>query len=126
MQNVTSSKSRGNSNQFNLIVFFDIVKLLIFTFGLNQVIYMMKTSSSSPVTAAIGDGANDVSMIQQAHVGFGLMGNEGRQAAYSSDIAFSRFKYIRKILLVHGHLYYSRVANLIHYFFYKVNINEYR
>ena len=78
---------------------------------------MIKTSRHKPVTAAIGDGANDVSMIQQAHVGFGLMGKEGRQAAYSSDFAFSRFKHIRKILLVHGHLYYSRVATLIHYFF---------
>lgn len=81
---------------------------------------MIKFSSERPVTAAIGDGANDVSMIQEAHVGFGLMGLEGRQAVNSCDFAFSKFKYVRRILLVHGHLFYIRVSTLIHYFFYKV------
>lgn len=84
-----------------------------------QVVRMMKSSPGFPVTAAIGDGANDVSMIQEAHVGFGLMGREGRQAVNSSDFAFSRFRFLRTVLLVHGHLFYNRVSTLIHYFFYK-------
>ena len=83
----------------------------------------MKLSPSNPVTAAIGDGANDVSMLQEAHVGFGIMGKEGRQAVNSSDFAFAKFKYIKRILLVHGHLFYLRVTTLIQYFFYKVIIS---
>lgn len=84
-----------------------------------QVVRMIKNSEGSPVTGAIGDGANDVSMIQEAHVGFGLMGKEGRQAVNSADFAFSRFRFLRTVLLIHGHLFYMRVSNLIHYFFYK-------
>ena len=84
-----------------------------------EVVRMVKTSRSSPVTAAIGDGANDVSMIQEAHVGFGLMGYEGRQAVNAADFAFSRFRFLKRILLFHGTLFYHRVSNLIHFFFYK-------
>jgi phospholipid-transporting ATPase len=51
---------------------------------------------------AIGDGANDVSMIQAAHVGVGISGVEGLQAARSADVAISQFRYLRKLLLVHG------------------------
>ncbi|KAI1285877.1 Phospholipid-transporting ATPase IF [Halotydeus destructor] len=84
-----------------------------------NVVSMVKSLKSRPVTAAIGDGANDVSMIQEAHVGFGLMGKEGRQAVNSCDFAFAKFKYVKRVLLVHGNLFYYRVAMLIHYFFYK-------
>jgi len=49
----------------------------------------------------------------------GIMGKEGRQAVRCSDFAFARFKFLRRILLVHGHWYYIRVATLIQYFFYK-------
>uniref|UniRef100_A0A4W6BZA9 ATPase phospholipid transporting 11B (putative) n=1 Tax=Lates calcarifer TaxID=8187 RepID=A0A4W6BZA9_LATCA len=70
-----------------------------------------------PITLAIGDGANDVSMIQEAHVG--IMGKEGRQAVRNSDYAIARFKFLAKLLLVHGHFYYIRIATLVQYFFYK-------
>uniref|UniRef100_A0A667XI46 Phospholipid-transporting ATPase n=1 Tax=Myripristis murdjan TaxID=586833 RepID=A0A667XI46_9TELE len=71
------------------------------------------------MTLAVGDGANDVSMIQVADVGIGISGQEGMQAVMSSDFAISRFKHLRKLLLVHGHWCYSRLANMILYFFYK-------
>uniref|UniRef100_A0A8D0DAC6 Phospholipid-transporting ATPase n=1 Tax=Sander lucioperca TaxID=283035 RepID=A0A8D0DAC6_SANLU len=71
------------------------------------------------MTLAVGDGANDVSMIQVADVGIGISGQEGMQAVMSSDFAISRFKHLRKLLLVHGHLCYSRLANMILYFIYK-------
>lgn len=71
------------------------------------------------MTLAIGDGANDVSMIQVADVGIGISGQEGMQAVMSSDFAISRFKHLRKLLLVHGHWCYIRLANMILYFFYK-------
>ncbi|XP_039527793.1 probable phospholipid-transporting ATPase VD isoform X3 [Pimephales promelas] len=71
------------------------------------------------MTLAIGDGANDVSMIQMADVGIGISGQEGMQAVMSSDFAISRFKFLRKLILVHGHWCYTRLANMILYFFYK-------
>uniref|UniRef100_A0A8C9TTM7 Phospholipid-transporting ATPase n=1 Tax=Scleropages formosus TaxID=113540 RepID=A0A8C9TTM7_SCLFO len=71
------------------------------------------------MTLAIGDGANDVSMIQVANIGVGISGQEGMQAVMSSDFAISRFKHLRKLLLVHGHWCYTRLANMTLYFFYK-------
>ncbi|XP_063822366.1 phospholipid-transporting ATPase IF-like [Ostrinia nubilalis] len=84
-----------------------------------KIVKLIKNSKDRPVTAAIGDGANDISMIQEAHVGFGIFGREGHQAARSADFAFTKFSMIKKVLLVIGHWYYQRLATLIHYFFYK-------
>ncbi|CAO2613377.1 Phospholipid-transporting ATPase IF [Lemmus lemmus] len=84
-----------------------------------QVIRLIKISPEKPITLAVGDGANDVSMIQEAHVGIGIMGKEGRQAARNSDYAVARFKFLSKLLFVHGHFYYIRIATLVQYFFYK-------
>jgi hypothetical protein len=50
----------------------------------------------------------------------GLMGKEGRQAVRSSDYAFARFRFLKRVLLVHGHYFYLRMAILVEYFFYKV------
>ncbi|CAB4067331.1 E7.6.2.1 [Lepeophtheirus salmonis] len=84
-----------------------------------EIVKLIKNSPESPITASIGDGGNDVSMIQEAHVGFGIMGKEGRAAVRSSDFAFGKFRHLQRVLLVHGHWYYVRVAILVHYFFYK-------
>ncbi|XP_062963890.1 phospholipid-transporting ATPase VD isoform X2 [Cynocephalus volans] len=70
-------------------------------------------------TLAIGDGANDVSMIQVADIGIGVSGQEGMQAVMASDFAISQFKHLSKLLLVHGHWCYTRLSNMILYFFYK-------
>lgn len=70
-------------------------------------------------TLAIGDGANDVSMIQTADVGVGISGQEGMQAVMASDFAVSRFRFIERLLLVHGHWCYDRLARMILYFFLK-------
>ncbi|XP_027691863.1 probable phospholipid-transporting ATPase VD [Vombatus ursinus] len=71
------------------------------------------------MTLAIGDGANDVSMIQVADIGVGISGQEGMQAVMASDFAVSQFKHLTKLLLVHGHWCYTRLSNMILYFFYK-------
>uniref|UniRef100_A0A671N5Y7 Phospholipid-transporting ATPase n=1 Tax=Sinocyclocheilus anshuiensis TaxID=1608454 RepID=A0A671N5Y7_9TELE len=84
-----------------------------------QIVKLIKASKEHPITLAIGDGANDVSMILEAHVGIGIMGKEGRQAARNSDYAITKFKHLKKMLLVHGHYYYIRIAELVQYFFYK-------
>ena len=79
---------------------------------------MVKRKSSS-LLLAIGDGANDVSMIQAAHVGVGISGMEGMQAARSADIAVGQFKFLKKLLLVHGSWSYQRISVAILYSFYK-------
>lgn len=84
-----------------------------------EVVKLMKTLPDSPITAAIGDGANDVSMIREAHVGLGIVGKEGRQAALCSDYSFTNFLMLKKILLVHGHYFSYRFSLLVLYFFYK-------
>ncbi|OUM65539.1 hypothetical protein PIROE2DRAFT_41599 [Piromyces sp. E2] len=68
---------------------------------------------------SIGDGANDVSMIQEANVGVGINGEEGMQAAMSSDYVISQFRFLKKLLLVHGRWSYLRIANCVLNFFFK-------
>ncbi|WVF71294.1 hypothetical protein IAT40_006097 [Kwoniella sp. CBS 6097] len=82
------------------------------------VVKLVKRSTDAPLLA-IGDGANDVSMIQAAHVGVGISGVEGLQAARSADVAISQFRFLRKLLLVHGSWSYQRLTKLILYSFYK-------
>ncbi|XP_063384293.1 phospholipid-transporting ATPase IF-like [Cydia fagiglandana] len=84
-----------------------------------EIVKLIRNSPGRPITAAVGDGANDISMIQAAHVGFGIFGKEGHQAARSADYAFAKFSMLKRILLVMGHWYYQRFATLIHYSFYK-------
>ncbi|PVZ98884.1 hypothetical protein BB558_005116 [Smittium angustum] len=57
---------------------------------------------SYAVTLSIGDGGNDIAMIQEAHVGVGIAGLEGLQAARSADFSIAQFRFLRKLLLVHG------------------------
>ena len=71
------------------------------------------------ILLAIGDGANDVSMIQAAHIGVGISGVEGLQAARSADVAIAQFRFLRKLLLVHGSWSYQRISKVILYFYYK-------
>ncbi|KAF8756597.1 Phospholipid-transporting ATPase [Rhizoctonia solani] len=82
------------------------------------VVKLVKKNQKS-ILLAIGDGANDVSMIQAAHVGIGISGVEGLQAARSADVAISQFRYLKKLLLVHGSWSYQRLSKLILYSFYK-------
>lgn len=84
-----------------------------------EVVKLMKTLPNSPITAAIGDGANDVSMIREAHIGLGIVGKEGRQAALCADYSFANFCMLKKLLLVHGHYFSYRLSLLVLYFFYK-------
>ncbi|XP_056012522.1 phospholipid-transporting ATPase VD-like isoform X2 [Ostrea edulis] len=71
------------------------------------------------LTLAIGDGANDVSMIHVADIGIGISGQEGMQAVMASDFAISRFMFLQRLLLVHGHWCYCRLARFSSFMFYK-------
>ncbi|XP_022777023.1 putative phospholipid-transporting ATPase 9 [Durio zibethinus] len=76
-------------------------------------------SGTGKTTLAIGDGANDVGMLQEADIGIGISGVEGMQAVMSSDVAIAQFRYLERLLLVHGHWCYRRISSMICYFFYK-------
>ncbi|KAJ1420336.1 P-type ATPase [Sesbania bispinosa] len=74
---------------------------------------------TAKTTLAIGDGANDVGMIQEADIGVGISGVEGMQAVMASDFSIAQFRFLERLLVVHGHWCYKRIAQMICYFFYK-------
>jgi len=80
---------------------------------------MRRKSPDKPITLAIGDGANDVGMIQEAHVGVGISGKEGRQAVNNADFAIAQFRFLKLLCLKHGRINYRRFAKLIIYSFFK-------
>uniref|UniRef100_A0A4W3JYS1 Phospholipid-transporting ATPase n=1 Tax=Callorhinchus milii TaxID=7868 RepID=A0A4W3JYS1_CALMI len=83
-----------------------------------QVVELVKMYRKA-VTLAIGDGANDVSMIKTAHIGVGISGQEGMQAVLASDYSIAQFRYLQRLLLVHGRWSYLRMCKFLCYFFYK-------
>nr|XP_026651075.1 probable phospholipid-transporting ATPase VD isoform X1 [Zonotrichia albicollis]XP_026651076.1 probable phospholipid-transporting ATPase VD isoform X1 [Zonotrichia albicollis] len=84
-----------------------------------SVLVQLVRNKLKAMTLAVGDGANDVSMIQVADTGVGISGQEGMQAVMASDFAISQFRHLRKLLLVHGHWCCTRLTNMVLYFFYK-------
>jgi phospholipid-transporting ATPase len=84
-----------------------------------EIVNLVKDKYPDKTTLAIGDGANDVNMITAAHIGIGISGLEGQQAARSSDYAIGQFKFLRTLLLIHGREAYRRNAYVVGYMFYK-------
>ena len=76
----------------------------------------MVKKGAKKITLSIGDGANDVSMIQAAHVGVGISGMEGMQAVMASDFAIAQFRFLTDLLLVHGRWSYIRICKVCIYF----------
>uniref|UniRef100_A0A8C3VGH0 Phospholipid-transporting ATPase n=1 Tax=Catharus ustulatus TaxID=91951 RepID=A0A8C3VGH0_CATUS len=64
------------------------------------------------LTCAVGDGGNDVSMIQEADCGVGVEGKEGKQASLAADFSITQFKHLGRLLMVHGRNSYKRSAAL--------------
>ncbi|XP_015123681.1 phospholipid-transporting ATPase ID isoform X2 [Diachasma alloeum] len=83
-----------------------------------MVVELIKKNKSA-VTLAIGDGANDVSMIKTAHIGVGISGQEGLQAVLASDYSIGQFRFLERLLFVHGRWSYYRMSKFLRYFFYK-------
>ena len=71
------------------------------------------------ITLAIGDGANDVGMIQVADIGVGISGAEGLQAVMASDFSIAQFRFLADLLLVHGSQMHHRITRMLNFFFYK-------
>ena len=84
-----------------------------------DIVEMIRHRYPQKMTLAVGDGANDVAMILKAHVGVGIAGREGMQAARSSDYAIGKFKFLRPLTFVHGREAYRKVSYLVCYNFYK-------
>lgn len=80
---------------------------------------LVKEEVDDVVTLAIGDGANDVNMITEAHVGVGIKGVEGQQAARSADYAIGEFKLLKRLMFFHGRESYRKNSNLVLYNFFK-------
>ncbi|KAK2907735.1 phospholipid-transporting ATPase IC [Channa argus] len=74
---------------------------------------------TNSITMSIGDGANDVNMIKTAHIGVGLAGVEGGQAVQNADYALSQFRFLQRLLLVHGRWSYQRISVFLRYFLFK-------
>ena len=85
----------------------------------SDIVNLVKETKKEVRTLAIGDGANDVNMINSAHVGVGIAGLEGNQAARASDYSIGQFRFLQRLMFVHGEESYRRNANLICYNFYK-------
>ena len=84
-----------------------------------DVVRMIKKNDLSLLTMAVGDGNNDVSMINEAHVGIGLYGNEGLRAVQASDFAIPEFKQLWDLIFLHGRARYASISSFVLYFFYK-------
>ena len=88
-------------------------------FQKSQIVQKMKLFAPDAVTLAIGDGGNDVSMIMEANIGIGIIGEEGMSAANASDFSIGEFKLLQRLLFFHGRTNLNRISKLILYFFYK-------
>ena len=84
-----------------------------------DIVEMIRIRFPNKMTLAVGDGANDVAMILRAHVGIGIAGREGMQAARASDYAIGKFKFLKPLLFCHGREAYRRISWLVCYNFYK-------
>eukprot|EP00188_Purpureofilum_apyrenoidigerum_P002407 Plantae.Rhodophyta-Purpureofilum_apyrenoidigerum.ctg24899.p1 GENE.Plantae.Rhodophyta-Purpureofilum_apyrenoidigerum.ctg24899~~Plantae.Rhodophyta-Purpureofilum_apyrenoidigerum.ctg24899.p1 ORF type:complete len:617 (-),score=124.01 Plantae.Rhodophyta-Purpureofilum_apyrenoidigerum.ctg24899:233-1891(-) len=84
-----------------------------------DVVEMVRRHEPKSVTLAVGDGANDVAMIQAAHIGVGIVGVEGLEAKLASDFAIGQFRFLRRLIIVHGRWCYKRLSKVICYIVYK-------
>lgn len=87
--------------------------------GQKALVVSLVKNYKKTITLAIGDGANDVSMIREAHIGVGISGQEGMQAVLASDFSLAQFRFLERLLLVHGRWSYLRMCKFMKYFFYK-------
>ena len=79
-------------------------------------------------TAAVGDGGNDVAMIQEADVGIGIVGKEGLQASLAADYSIKEFKSLSTLLLWWGRNAYKNTATMSNFIIHRgliISINQF-
>ncbi|CAD8145283.1 unnamed protein product [Paramecium pentaurelia] len=84
-----------------------------------EIVSLVRQNKPNVTTLAIGDGANDVNMITAAHIGIGIKGVEGQQAARASDYSVGEFRILKRLTLYHGRESYRKNSTLVNYNFYK-------
>ncbi|KUJ21927.1 phospholipid-translocating P-type ATPase [Mollisia scopiformis] len=112
--------SEIDANETLSLLFFDLVVLADSVICCRaspsqkaSLVKKIRTKVNKSLTLAIGDGANDIAMIQEAHVGIGISGKEGLQAARISDYSIAQFRFLQRLLLVHGRWNYVRTGKYI-------------
>jgi magnesium-transporting ATPase (P-type) len=84
-----------------------------------ELVLLVKNQNPEKTTLAVGDGANDVNMINAADVGVGIMGNEGQQAARASDYVIGQFSFLKRLMFVHGREAYRKNSFAVGYILWK-------
>lgn len=84
-----------------------------------EIVELVRKHDKDKVTLAIGDGANDVGMIQAAHVGVGIVGLEGQEAKLASDYSIGQFRFLGRLMLVHGRWSYKRLSKMVLFTIYR-------
>ncbi|PBP27981.1 p-type ATPase, partial [Diplocarpon rosae] len=109
-----------DANETLALLFFDLVVLADSVICCRaspsqkaSLVKKIRTKVPKSLTLAIGDGANDIAMITDAHVGIGISGKEGLQAARIADYSIAQFRFLQRLLFVHGHWNYVRTSKYI-------------
>jgi phospholipid-translocating ATPase len=79
-------------------------------------------------TAAVGDGGNDVAMIQEADVGIGIVGKEGLQASLAADYSIKEFKSLSTLLLWWGRISYKNTSTMANFIIHRgliISLNQF-
>ncbi len=112
--------SEIDANETLALLFFDLVVLADSVICCRaspsqkaSLVKKIRTKVKKSLTLAIGDGANDIAMITDAHVGVGISGKEGLQAARIADYSIAQFRFLQRLLFVHGRWNYVRTAKYI-------------
>ncbi|KAI9049036.1 hypothetical protein LZ554_006884 [Drepanopeziza brunnea f. sp. 'monogermtubi'] len=112
--------SEIDGNETLALLFFDLVVLVDSVICCRaspsqkaSLVKRVRTKVTKSLTLAIGDGANDIAMITDAHVGIGISGKEGLQAARIADYSIAQFRFLQRLLFVHGRWNYVRTAKYI-------------
>jgi len=112
--------SEIDANETLALLFFDLVSVADSVICCRaspsqkaSLVKKVRTKVKKSITLAIGDGSNDIAMIQEAHVGIGISGKEGLQAARIADYSVAQFRFLQRLLLVHGRWNYIRTGKYI-------------
>jgi phospholipid-transporting ATPase len=105
------AKASGENNMIDYLM--DSEGLVVYRSSPQQkadIVRTVKKARKNAITLAIGDGANDVNMIDSAHVGVGIMGKEGNQAASFADFAINQYSDLRRLLFWHGSNWAAKIT----------------